>query len=618
MKNLYKKLLALTMIATIVLMFSIVPAIATENPPTEPTEPTAPTAWTSTSSAADRTWQTITAIGISESGVTVTAYQIVKGTYKDDKFTGYVKCAGLASVPNIDNFDYVSPSSDCITKIANYIEGHPTAFDSVQMTGSGSTYTATVEAGEYIILVRKASNYTGSLRTVYNPAVVAVNVNDANLIASPITSGGTVNMRSQFSFGPTAYMKSSRGDNVSKYIIKDDNTTSSRNSASFGDTVNFKIDNMTIPSYSEDYTSVQYTITDNLNYDNLSNSPFLGVSGLTVKVGTETNGVFTGSEVPQVTGEGAEAVTNYEVKYYKKNENTTGDPIVTTQDPSEAVYYEIEFADAFIRANALKNVEVTYSSTFTENAQLVLDSSNYSELTRNRTKATISYSNDPKKANSCYEQSSNFTETYTYGIDAVGDGIQTYELNKVTQSGGTYTSVPNSDNEVTKKSSHALAGATFTIYSDRAMTDVITSVGTNGTATSDANGHIEFRGLAEGTYYLKETAAPSNYTLNENNYKIVISTNSGNYWVVYTTTTYLMGETDTEIGSARYIKSGSITSEVTPAEIVNTRLATLPTTGGVGTIVISVVAGLGMAVFLTIFVISKKKKAKKIDTQTID
>ena len=124
--------------------------------------------------------------------------------------------------------------------------------------------------------------------------------------------------------------------------------------------------------------------------------------------------------------------------------------------------------------------------------------------------------------------------------------------------------------------------------------------------------------VLQGTYYLKETAAPSNYTLNGNNYKIVISA-SLQPWDYrlgsYTVTTYLMGETDTQIGSAEYTQSGNT---ITPAEIVNTRLATLPTTGGVGTIVISVVAGLGMAVFLTIFVISKKKKAKKIDTQTID
>ena len=37
----------------------------------------------------------------------------------------------------------------------------------------------------------------------------------------------------------------------------------------------------------------------------------------------------------------------------------------------------------------------------------------------------------------------------------------------------------------------------------------------------------------------------------------------------------------------------------------------LPTTGGIGTIVISVIAGLGMAIFLTVFIVSKKRNSKK-------
>ena len=75
-----------------------------------------------------------------------------------------------------------------------------------------------------------------------------------------------------------------------------------------------------------------------------------------------------------------------------------------------------------------------------------------------------------------------------------------------------------------------------------------------------------------------------------------------------------MGDTDRMLGrsGARLVSNRFLDPiTTTPAEIVNTQLATLPTTGGVGTIVISVVAGLGMAVFLTIFVISKKRSSKK-------
>ena len=592
MKKYFNRLLSLVIATVIILTFSAVPAFATGSDPYT---------WTPTSPDADNTMQTIRANYIEGSGVDVYAYQIVKGTYKDEKFTGYTICDGLASIPDIDRFDYLSPTSDWITKIANYIRSGSVTLASVKMeyTPGTVTYKSRVEAGEYIILV------TDSSSTVYNPAIVAVNVTDANLLSG---TGGTVDMRSQFSAGDTAYMKSSTS-NFAKFAGR-----YPMNTASFGDAVSFRVTYMVFPSYSQDYTSVQYTITDDLYLDHSEDPPFLGVSGLRVKV--------DGSQVPEVTGEGAEAVTNYEVKYYKKNESTTGDPIVRTQDPSKAVKYEIIFTDAFIRANGMKGVEVTYSSTLTDNAQLALSDTN--AFVSNDTRATLRYSNNPTDANS-YSEKSSETHTYTFGIDSGEGGIQTYEFNKVNQAGGTYTSVlDNNDEEITKKSPFALAGATFTLYSYSAMTedDII------GTATSDANGHTEFRGLGVGTYYIKETGAPTGYTLNNNNYKIVISAEedfagdvTGSYIKSYTIKTYLMGETDTQIGSAEYKReldntvdppTYKITPTITPAEVVNTQLVDLPTTGGVGTIVISVVAGLGMAVFLTIFVISKKRSSKKL------
>ena len=605
MKKTLKRLLSLIIATFLILSFSIVPAIATQSDPTT---------WTLTTEDARPTLKTITVNKVySHYYLTVTAYQIIKGTYKDGKLTGYELCDSVnAPIANI-----TAPTAKEITDIANYIDGHPTALASVQMTSSqsdSSTYTATVEAGEYIILARKSPNITGSPGYVYNPAIVAVNVTDANLVSNPSSTGGTVDMTTYFQQGQTnVYMKSSEIEFFGKKVVIDANNISASNTASYGDTVNFKVYNDNIPSYSEDYARpLIYKITDDLYLDHSAATPFLGVSGLTVKIGTMSNGVFTGSEVPQVTGEGAEAVRNYTVKYYDKNGNEIQNP--TAENLTQAVKYEIEFADALIRANGMKYLEVTYSSTLTTNAKLAI--SNYtSALVSNETRATLNLSDDPADANSYNEYTNAITSTYTFGIDSGNNNndTQTYELNKVTQAGETYTSVKNVRNkEISKKSPYALAGATFTIYSDRAMTQDQDHI--IGTATSDANGHIEFRGLGAGTYYLKETAAPSGYTLNENNYKIVISATIQPWgeFTSYNITTYLMGETDTQIGSATYTKSGSyITPNVTPAEVVNTQLATLPTTGGVGTIVISVIAGLGMAIFLTVFVISKKRSSKK-------
>ena len=59
--------------------------------------------------------------------------------------------------------------------------------------------------------------------------------------------------------------------------------------------------------------------------------------------------------------------------------------------------------------------------------------------------------------------------------------------------------------------------------------------------------------------------------------------------------------------------TNAITTSITPAEIVNTSLAVLPSTGGLGTIIITVIAAGGMAIFLTIFIVNRRKRSSKED-----
>ena len=74
--------------------------------------------------------------------------------------------------------------------------------------------------------------------------------------------------------------------------------------------------------------------------------------------------------------------------------------------------------------------------------------------------------------------------------------------------------------KVTKKDSQSkkpLKDATFTIYSDSSLTKKVAK------ATTNNKGHLIFENLELGTYYLKETTAPANYSLNHDSSKIEVT-----------------------------------------------------------------------------------------------
>ena len=458
----------------------------------------------------------ISATNIKEDGVTVNAYQIVKGVYKDGKLTGYELVDGV-TIADTDDF---IPTAAEITAIANAIEEGTLVLTPVPMTDAGNgtdgdfiySPAAAVSAGEYIVLV------TGSDATVYNPGVVSVKVTDADTGAA---DDGLVNFAGKY--GDTAYMKSSLSD-ISKTVVNSGETNDNGDTVAYGDTVEFKLDKMTVPSYSDDYTDLVYQISDVLEA-----GAFEGINDLTVTVG--------GTEVT------ASATTF----------TLTGG---TANDTS----FTVAFADAFIRAHGGEAVEVTYSSTISDTAGINFD--------ENTNKVTLTYSNDPSDPDSAKIITRN-TYHYTFGIDAAIDGTngeEGYEINKVSKNSTEYEAATGVSGLDTQKNKKALVGAEFTLYSDAEMTTVI------GTSTSDANGHITFKGLDEGTYYMKETNAPDGYSLSSQDYKLVISAelNDDGSLASYSIVTYDITTTESQIGSATYTSehtietNGDVTNTITP------------------------------------------------------
>lgn len=123
-----------------------------------------------------------------------------------------------------------------------------------------------------------------------------------------------------------------------------------------------------------------------------------------------------------------------------------------------------------------------------------------------------------------------------------------------------------------------LDDAEFTLYTD----ETCETVADNGATVTTANGgKASFTGLAAGTYYLKETNAPAGYTLNNEVFTIVVSAN------------------------------GTIQNEAEYTVTVEDSKVVVPQTGGMGTMIFTIVGLSLIACAGVLFVVVRRKKASK-------
>ncbi len=535
-----------------------------------------------------------------EEDATVIYYQIVDGVYNENGLTGYKVVDGY-TIANIEE-----PTSEEITAAAQtVITKDPSG--SMTWNEEKNAFTADVEAGSYLVLVK------GTGDTLYNPMVVSVDYTNANDASS--IDPGSVDAKTTFAYGNVSYAKSTT-PTLEKGILKADGTTvkgdtvnaKGGDSVEAGDEITFQVKTK-VPSYTTSTTTSTAqeggaaTTTNTTVYnpcifkisDTLDDT-FNTITDLAVKDGTDT-ALTVGTDYTISGGNGQKTFT-----------------VTLTED--------------YIKAHGNGDVVITYKTTLNdENAAW-----NYDE---NKNTATIEYSNDPTDGS----KTRTITDTtyhYTFGIDALvnaeeseygeeHDRTETHELNKVTDEEGNTsyvetTSVTYTDKTTTtQKSEKALGGATFTLYSDDECTQALS------TAQSDSNGHISFTGLDEGTYYMKETAAPSGYTINDTIYKIVIKAtlNSEGIMTSYTvTTTKKVGEHWEAAGSAVYscaapvvnqttgeVTYTEISKTITPVSIVDTPNPALPSTGGMGVYLFTIIGVAVMAVMAYLFFRGDKAEA---------
>lgn len=559
MKKKMKRIAAFLLASIMVLASCMAVLAAEQDPPVKPT-------------ADDRGTITVTDV---KAEATVTAYQIVQAKYNDSGFVGYELVSALADALENDadfrnevgDLDITEPTAAQISAIARRIAKGELALPAFPMgkdpnadlTAATAAFTAEVGAGEYIAIASGASDI------IYNPILLSVYYSVSGSDNTMVT--GTVDANTVWEInGVTGHAKSSE-PTVTKQILNPndgENTDGHGSDAAFDDSIQYQI-TATIPSYSAEYQEVEYIISDTLS------------DGL-IPPAAEDIEVQVDQNAPVPLPE------------------PSNPPMVVAVDGQTIT---VTFDSDYILANGGKEVTVTYSAILDKDKATVNMDANTNEV-------TLAYSNDPSDYTSHAEKEDK-TYVYTFELDGNVNGSQTFqnfkthEIIKVNENGEIETqSFEQSMEESTV--TNALSGATFTLTNR--------NTGKVYTATTTENGYFDgFKGLDAGEYTLVETAAPEGYTIDDTIHTVHITAayNPDGTLASYTilidgkatstyTAAYAADETIIEIDS---------TSETT--YIKNTRMQNLPSTGGIGTYIFTVL-GVALMVIAAVLYMRRRKQ----------
>lgn len=549
-----------------------------------------------------------------EANATVTAYQIVKPVYNSNGLNEYVAVLQKNDAngdPMTDDDgnpvmipeDVANPTEEEIEQLQSRIS-ELTAITMSASATDPNTYSATVGAGSYLVLV------TGTSDKTYNPIIVsasyAENATDLSNGTVDSTSNATLN-------GSQAYAKSS-DTTIDKDILKKDangNIVASDGTividangnvvnesllpeeakgddTEVGKTVTYQITGE-IPSFTEQYTDPVYTITD---------TPDAALSlptSVTVKVG--------GTVVPATTtNDDGTTTVNYTFTPNDTDHNFT-------------VAFSADYITSLRNKSASeRKVVITFDSTLDKTKANV-------NFDPNNNTAKVTWGNDTDDTQDSTEVT---THTYTFGLDMDINGSDSKDTHEITKTGDKITG--------TTTTTGPLEGAKFEL---RDGTTVIDS------GSTDAGGHVGLKGMdANKEYTLVETQAPAGYTTDSTEYtvKVVNPTyDSTGKLTAYSVEVYKgTGTTKTLLTTFSYTidADGNVTgiddgqNQLTyekdkgddagdPDNVIddgsvfinNTQIPGLPSTGGIGTYIFTIAGGALIAIAIALLIVNKRKKA---------
>ena len=486
---------------------------------------------------------TITVSGVEETGVTVKAYQIIKAKYENGgKFSGY-ESLYPDIITNVK--DDVTVTSD---QLADIIDATKVPGTEYAMTSAGgTTYTAEVPVGSYLVVISGAEN------KIYNPLVVSVVYKNKD--------GKTAMDFNEVDVTDTtnSWAKVSGTPKLDKKIVEGENKVKG-NTVNIGDTVNYEL-STTIPYYGGNHP--KFNIVDKLN-------------GLT----------YTENSL-KVTADGKEltAVTDYTLTVNGAKNEITVDLVVN------GAYTLNQYQS--------KALVVTYAATVNQDAAL--------NGVANVNDANLNFTKD-SKVDGKDGSSNDKTYTYTFDIDGTADGSLTKEL--ITKVGTTSSEqkVKLNGAEFTLYTDAALETVYGTAYPENEKFNGVVVTDANGQMTMTglkAGTYYLKETKAPDGYTLNDTVYTIviDATIDETTGKLTA-------WSISVNGATISGDDHTVRSTFTVTNDKPAIEKVDKVEIVNTKISNLPSTGGIGTTIFTIGGCVVMIAAAGLFFATRKKSAK--------